>query len=1369
MGSAPGPRINSSSTSTVRPGNITTQAININRAAAIEVPPVALKKVLPITPLANLAKIDIGNSNAIAALSAAGGLDKAKVASSTIFKDSGDKFNQKVIDLIANLDESDKDKVENTRVFKDSVRADALADKINQKIPENILAKQTTVAIKVAQEEQAVIGIRKSANPASAYPIRSFADRLGSAFNPRTILNRVAVPLSPDILNTSTTIIRNAQFTTDSLGGISKTRPEILAIIDFNKIYNERDGLNNTGKLLIINYQMRALRKEALSKVENELRTNPESASLYENIKLENTGIIEKTRGLIQFYKNNFPYLDVIRAALDIKKIPRENYNLNVYLPLEDFFTQKMTYSRASYNVFSDTKVLGQLFFDLRSMLENHSFSLLNETDVDRVGDLDQIKYDKTYSLNQNYSFRVSNIRGKFLYQEVDFESFVNSLPSDTNDKAKLLLTFLSKELRISRGLFKPSIVSTITEFYGGQAVGNPFDNLFGSVGTDIFEKPSGINSLSSLLFIEDPSGVSVLPFEQRIVDDVQTTYVPGSKYFLDNILNLDGGKFNLRPINQYSEIFSSLTFKASSIIKELLDTKNKDNKLIPTNLFVSFVEAFIYGLNTFNANNSPSDQAIKKQVAAVAILKLCSEHKSFKFLIFQYLLLVGMGKSIAKGQTNIFKSLINEVRVLQNLVSIKTDDEDVDANILTTGLTGLYPYMVKTTNDIKVKILELIGGETSTEDTVAEITTSDFVDCLLSPSNSLFEGFFELCFLIDTQASGDFPNGSYFSALTNDPNNTKVTRNNQVCISGIILSIFEIFISFSTKFFDGRFIKDIKLKIAYSLQKNLFSYRLFKQQIPLTGYSFTPVQETASLVGITTQGSEAQSSRRIEVPFAILSTFLPQSNQRDVENYVEAAPDPILNATATARAQTSGADILRTSNAPSDPIPRLLNNGATVRQNSTELEEIKYAELRRSINQIFYKTEEEDKIIENALHIIEVIGDKLGSAVKNAVNYFSAMELNPVIASNAFTSNLGPSQLRTSQWIFDQYSNSQEPLGNFTRACTQADFKALLSMLKEPFATKNLANARTKILAVGIPNGFIEKLTDRIKRTTVATNNLFEDTQTDLVYINIYKKSAEDDDIIFYPKRFLFDLSLFPKHLENINLDNRTNFERILEKYKTSDYSSFTAADVGLSELQTQYKYNIINEEQKLELLRNHCQSQYLQYYVKYLSGISFDESSFPVDEYPVPATTELPQNSQNLIKLYIQKIINRATPEELTSTIRTIINDPSIREDIKDDLQMLSFGSTLMQPDLLRTKVLSQKKFDRVFLIPFNVDEFEINAEETARTTSGRDSVNNQRFIQTTERRIIGDNEVFYTNRESIPNALVFEDYFITIETVL
>lgn len=1371
MGTSSRPTINSRTTSTVQTGNLTTQAINLNRVSTTAVAAVVamVKDISPLPP--PVAK---------------------------------QYFSKETIDKVATASNAaEESKVEKTRVFQDSVRADNLANRINPVIKEEIAGNRALVAFidKTAVDSgsdntrevvspgfalapgttiaQTAVAIRTAVNPASQYPIRSFADRFGSAFNPRAIINRVAVPLSPDILNTATTTIQNSQFSTDSLGGISKTRPEILALIDFVKVYNARGSFNSAGKLLSINYQMRVLRKEALRKIESQLAANTDSAPLYQQIKATNLKAAETTSNLIQFYKNNFSYLNIIKDALDIKKIPRENYNLNVYLPLEDFFTQKMTYSRESYNVFSDTKILGQLFFDLRSILENHSFSLLNETDIDRIGDVDQITYDKTYSLNRNYTFKVSNIRGKFLYQQTDFNSFGNSLPTNQDDKARLLLTLLSKELRISRGLAKPSTISTITDFYQGQAVGNPFDNLFGTLGNDIFEKPQGVNSLSSLLYIEDPSGVSVLPFEQKVVDDVQTTYAPGTKYFLDNILNLIDGKFNTKPINDYSQIFSNLTFKASSIIKDLLETTNQDNKLIPTNLFVSFVEAFLSGLNVFNSINSPSTQAVSKQVAAIAILKLCSENKDFKFLIFQYLLLVGMGKSKAKGETNIFKSLIDEVRVLQNLVSIKTDGEDVDANILTTGLTGLYPFMVKTTNDIKGKIINLIGNQPSAGDTVADLTsTDDFVNCLLSPSNSLFGDFFELCFSIDTQASGDAPNGSYLTTLTNDPNHTKVTRNNQICISGIILAIFEVFISFSTTFFDGKFLIDtsrgVKLKVAYDFPKNRFSYQLFKQQIPLTGYSLAPTVPT-SLNLVTTNGSEAQTSREYVAPatsnLALYQNQITQTAGLVGSVIVRRDGTVVDNSNTIARLPANiasnvpqGSEVRTTEVTVNRP-----ESQQTVSTAATAIQESTFVELRRSCNQIFYKIEEEDKIIQNALHIIDVIGDKLSSAVKNATNYFNSTERSEIIVSNTFTSNLGPSQIRTSQWIFDQYKNSQEPLGNFTRACGVADFKALVSMLKEPFATKNLANARTKILAVGIPNGFIEKLADRIKRTTVSTTNISEDTQTDLVYINIYKKSAEDDDIIFYPKRFIFDLSLFPRNFDNINLDGRASFERILEKYKMSDYSSFSAADVGLRELQTMYKYNIITEQQKLELIRNHCQSQYLQYYVKYFSGISFDESSFPVNEYPVPSNIELPEASQNLIKVYIQKIIGRATPEELNNTIRTILNDSSIREDIKDDLQMLSFGSTLMQPDLLKTKVLSQKKFDRVFLIPFNVDEFEINVEETARTSTGNSVVNSQRFINTTEKRIIGDNEVFYNNRETIPNALVFEDFFITIETVL
>jgi hypothetical protein len=60
--------------------------------------------------------------------------------------------------------------------------------------------------------------------------------------------------------------------------------------------------------------------------------------------------------------------------------------------------------------------------------------------------------------------------------------------------------------------------------------------------------------------------------------------------------------------------------------------------------------------------------------------------------------------------------------------------------------------------------------------------------------------------------------------------------------------------------------------------------------------------------------------------------------------------------------------------------------------------------------------------------------------------------------------------------------------------------------------------------------------------------NSSFINKQFDVVAINVYKRSAEHDDVIFKPQKFIFDLSIFPYELENISAGEEEQFNRLIE-----------------------------------------------------------------------------------------------------------------------------------------------------------------------------------------------------------------------------
>jgi hypothetical protein len=72
-----------------------------------------------------------------------------------------------------------------------------------------------------------------------------------------------------------------------------------------------------------------------------------------------------------------------------------------------------------------------------------------------------------------------------------------------------------------------------------------------------------------------------------------------------------------------------------------------------------------------------------------------------------------------------------------------------------------------------------------------------------------------------------------------------------------------------------------------------------------------------------------------------------------------------------------------------------------------------------------------------------------------------------------------------------------------------------------------------------------------------------------------------------------------------------------------------------------------------------------------------------------------------------------------------------------------------------------LNQKLFDRVLILPLEMNNFEIDKDSTFSTDSGRKSYNTpkiQKLIKQT-----GDSE--YISRQ--PNSIIFDNFFVSIET--
>jgi hypothetical protein len=75
-----------------------------------------------------------------------------------------------------------------------------------------------------------------------------------------------------------------------------------------------------------------------------------------------------------------------------------------------------------------------------------------------------------------------------------------------------------------------------------------------------------------------------------------------------------------------------------------------------------------------------------------------------------------------------------------------------------------------------------------------------------------------------------------------------------------------------------------------------------------------------------------------------------------------------------------------------------------------------------------------------------------------------------------------------------------------------------------------------------------------------------------------------------------------------------------------------------------------------------------------------------------------------------------------------------------------------------------LNKKLFERVFNIPINIDDFEIDIEETNKTQSGKNSLIHLRQNNS----IIEDGTKVYLNKRT-KNDIILEDLFVTVDNLI
>lgn len=1258
------------------------------------------------------------------------------------------------------------------------------------------------------------------------------------------ILKPTPQKFSEDTLDISETKIQNDNFVPVERDGISSFVPEILQITDFQPIWNKHviqkryfQDFSPAGRLIDVQYNTLLLRRETLNNLlvnlaeSRRTRTNRRSTQgrnqreinfqidrFERNINTE----LQRTGRTINYYKQFIDSAETIKTLLDLKNIPKASFDRQ-YLTLEDFFQRRMQYNKEQYSIFSDTKIIQQLLADFKEIAENYSTNLLGLVDTDRVGDQSPVLLDTTYTLNDGFTFSIEQIRSTDASinatERSFFNTFLNSLPDNPDDRIKLLITVLSKEYRVSRGLGIPSIRKQLNDVFASGDTGSPFDNIIGVVGDNIFETPLGPESLLSMTTLTIDANTAVLPFERKYVDsdDLKKTYIPGSSFFIDSLLNVSNNQFNTKPYEEYANQFSRKFNTANGVINNLFSLA-RESAISPSTMNDRFLASFRNSIeNLTNISTINRDQAI-----IAAIFKLANTDNNLKSKLFQYCLLVGLATNNQADLKPIFRQLAAELSTINNFSEVQVTRGTTPS--LFGGLKTLRPFIERLASDIENRVLTLttpvpkftsgITLRANPQFTRLRIRTSQrtasvsafsrlsvtalkanettinidrFVirRVLLSnidPRSSSVSNFIrEYVNLANDFAQAAAFNGEQKYLL---PDLSGRTRYNFLSTSTQLLILFETLSSYVAKYSFATFSRSPSIfnsLITIDASKNEFIQDTIDDLIGEKSVSVIAssalTTRLARAVPSVVYSRNATATNPVVRPVSAFSSLLrpTRSTVKRSGNSTKSSSKTMLTSGILSRARNSTERTLLQTNLSS----AFLGTQALKRIGVTKFNPIFFkrisVNLRNTLIAIRNKVGTEDAIIGNILNILQALERRVREAKTRMLNIYNTRTLNAFLSENTLADLeivKHPAQVRAAAFSIENFTNRTRNFGrigqsNFTwfldTEIVQPETRTVLySLLSEnEYLLQNQADKRIKIISVGIPAGFSRQLSDRIKQSAINADT-FKTKQIDVVSINVYKRDQRFDDIVFKPKTYLFDLSMFQDE-DRINVTQpRENerFDSILNRVSVQDYENInsprptTYLDIARNE-----KYNFLTNDQKRSIIKNHTISSLFELYLRLLTGMRIEEESFPVND--IDPGTSLDQEFVDIVYSYIKDVLDIDIPN---LPIMEVITDPEVDDEAKDILRLFVFGDIVFEPQRLRNQVTSPKLFDRIFHVPVNSEEFEIDEDLTRETESGKLALE-QSFVQV--RLVRRGNKLFFRPKDR--NELIFEDYFVTIENAV
>jgi hypothetical protein len=1203
-------------------------------------------------------------------------------------------------------------------------------------------------------------------------------------------------------VNDSVDVSRNrlaANYNPVQLKGFSENRPEILCVTDFEPAYRASAStrqLSNDRSLLPVGEKLKVmlalarLRNHNIKQLMTTLREDKDAAKIIDDIEREYDTKIESAIDDIRALTSLAVSLEKARDALNVRK---SQTKISQKMASRLSFTsapmgyidilEEFGFNRVNVADFSNTKILMQIINDYNVMLANYSPGLLGiENDTRKFDDdpFDIIEnlFDPKKEPQVLDDLRQQSAAGEKYYDIMN--SLFGNMASEqvfasADNRIKFLANFIAKELVVSAGLGRSSTKAALQSTFAAPSEGNVFDNILGVPGGDVLEAPhAGKNALAGFMNVMGADNTLVLPFESPLTEDDDESFVTGTEFFIDSIMQ-GQAKLDPTPLANFVGQLGTATSQARNLIeRRLLSFRGNSRTTRPTgaSIFGSVLEVFN---DMYSTDRTEASNIANKRFALLSLMKLATDNPELKSLLYQYTLAIGINRGVMTRKSTEGRGSRIYRQMVRSDIQYVEDFPIFDGKFAGAGVKDVYklkrnPVPIEAIDSLIMKIMAKVtsivgpsllfniqktGGDTK------RVPVAVISEALreMTGERSVFQAINSLATDLTNGANRGFSgavNNGYFVDTT-----TFRTRFNFISPAVMVGLIFEMFVSVSS----------------------------------LTGADITS-----------------------RMPARTAGTKMLNINSKD--------SDRAAFSNAVARISSGG---FGDKNAVSPATSRNLRRGTTKLTRQTNRKAQKFDAIMTSLT-------DEDNFLATVTSFIFSYMDHIKSQTKPLVNMMrqarnrksagaiSTLQRLQAVQKRADSDDifatLNPAQIALSiRQAVEIQRSMMFSSGRNVSAFSDPEFldpgaeQMLFALLREPKFKEGRA-ANLKILTVGLPTGFKSSL----RSTEIEDESTpGPEREADVININVYRRDLEFEDIVFKPMSFTFELSRFtqvsprtriPKGKQLLGVSNSIASAGKVKTFNIQVDEDFRWGTRGTGGLSSKSEtilnvaqrpgYDWMDEVDKKRMFQNHVINYFLNLYLKLLTDIDFSESTFLVNNTVAQVkadkkdrdrfvnlmlkrvnqvagrtvTLDDLRNADPMMNKLLNKLENSDNTEGVTGKVETSISgltaaaNIEISENVVNFMKSFSPDSFLTGADVTSTRLVSPKLFERIFHMAVDLDEFDIDVRQTNATRSGRDMYKSSEFRSAAYQ---AQGRVRMKPRSSKEGEQIMSELFINVESKL